>query len=340
MQVNAYLVNFLILNMQNEMELITECRNKILSNQTLTEEMVTQLFNVDDKILSYLSDAANEITRTFQGSKIDVEQLANIKKNYCSEDCSFCSQSAFFDTGIDKYQLMPAEEVVRQATDAKKAGAHSYCLVAAWREPSNKDFEKVCHIIEEVNEKVGISIECSLGFLTIEQATKLKELGVIRYNHNLETSESKFPEICTTHTYQDRIDTLNTARKAGLELCTGGIIGMGETRKQREELVQAISKLNPEEVTVNLLVAFPGTPLELQTPLSLEEILRVFAVLRFLLPKSIIKISGGREVNLDDDGKELLLSGANGIISSGYLTLDGNSMQKDVKMIKEIDLEA
>ena len=235
---------------------------------------------------------------------------------------------------------MSAEEVVRQATDAMKAGAHSYCLVAAWREPSEEDFGKVCHIIEEVNEKVGISIECSLGFLTKQQAEKLKELGVIRYNHNLETSESKFPEICTTHTYQDRIDTLHTARKAGLELCTGGIIGMGETRDQREELVQAIGELNPEEVTVNLLVPFPGTPLELQTPLNLEEILRVFAVLRFLLPKSIIKISGGREVNLNDDGKELLLSGANGIISAGYLTLDGNTMQKDVKMIKEIDLEA
>ena len=179
-----------------------------------------------------------------------------------------------------------------------------------------------------------------MGFLTIQQAKKLKELGVIRYNHNLETSESKFPEICTTHTYQDRIDTLIIAREAGLELCTGGIIGMGETRNQRKELVQAIGKLRPEEVTVNLLVPFPGTPLELQTPLSLEEILRVFAVLRFLLPKSIIKISGGREVNLKDDGKELLLSGANGIISAGYLTLDGNSMQKDVKMIKEIDLEA
>ena len=179
-----------------------------------------------------------------------------------------------------------------------------------------------------------------MGFLTIQQAKKLKELGVIRYNHNLETSESKFPEICTTHTYQDRVNTLNIAREAGLELCTGGIIGMGETRNQREELVQAIGMLHPEEVTVNLLVPFPGTPLELQTPLSLEEILRVFAILRFLLPKSIIKISGGREVNLKDDGKELLLSGANGIISAGYLTLDGNSMQKDVKMIEEIDLEA
>ena len=326
--------------MQNESKLIADCKEKVLRNQNLDQEMINKLFNVDDKLLSNLSQAANEITRTFQGSKIDVEQLANIKKNYCSEDCTFCSQSAFFDTGIDKYQLMSAEEVVRQATDAKKAGAHSYCLVAAWREPSEEDFGKVCHIIEEVNEKVGISIECSLGFLTKQQAEKLKALGVVRYNHNLETSESKFPEICTTHTYQDRIDTLHTARKAGLELCTGGIIGMGETRAQREELVQAIGKLNPEEVTVNLLVPFPGTPLELQTPLSLEEILRVFAVLRFLLPKSIIKISGGREVNLNDDGKELLLSGANGIISAGYLTLDGNTMQKDVKMIKEIDLEA
>ena len=326
--------------MQNESKLIADCKEKVLRNQNLDQEMINKLFNVDDKLLSNLSQAANEITRTFQGSKIDVEQLANIKKNYCSEDCTFCSQSAFFDTGIDKYQLMSAEEVVRQATDAMKAGAHSYCLVAAWREPSEEDFGKVCHIIEEVNEKVGISIECSLGFLTKRQAEKLKELGVIRYNHNLETSESKFPEICTTHTYQDRIDTLHTARKAGLELCTGGIIGMGETRDQREELVQAIGELNPEEVTVNLLVPFPGTPLELQTPLNLEEILRVFAVLRFLLPKSIIKISGGREVNLNDDGKELLLSGANGIISAGYLTLDGNTMQKDVKMIKEIDLEA
>ena len=326
--------------MNDTKQLIINCKDIVFGKRTLTDKMVNELFNIDDKFLRDLSNAANEITRVFQGSKIDVEQLANIKKNYCSEDCTFCSQSAFFDTGIDKYQLMTSEEVVRQATDAKKAGAHSYCLVAAWREPSENDFEQVCHIIKEVNEKVGISIECSLGFLTVVQAKKLKELGVVRYNHNLETSESKFHEICTTHTYQDRINTLHIAREAGLELCTGGIIGMGETRNQREELVQAIGRLDPEEVTVNLLVPFPGTPLELQTPLNLEEIFRVFAVLRFLLPKSIIKISGGREVNLKDDGKELLLSGANGIISAGYLTLDGNSMQKDVKMIEEIDLEA
>ena len=195
-------------------------------------------------------------------------------------------------------------------------------------------------LLKKINDNVGISIECSLGFLTTQQAIKLKKLGVKRYNHNLETSRSKFPEICTTHTYQDRIDTLRIARDAGLELCTGGIIGMGETREQRLELILDLAKINPEEVTMNLLVAVPGTPLELQTPLPIDEILRTFAVIRFILPEAIIKISGGREVNLEDDGEALLLSGANGIISAGYLTLNGNEMKKDLEMIKKINLEA
>ena len=236
--------------------------------------------------------------------------------------------------------LFRSDEILEMARKARDEGAQSYCLVAAWRQPSESDFIKVCDIISQIHEKVGISIECSLGFLTIEQARKLKELGVKRYNHNLETARSKFPQICTTHTYQDRLDTLEIARKAGLELCTGGIIGMGETREQRLELVADLAKIEPEEVTINLLVAIPGTPLELQTPISFEEILRVFAVTRFALPKSIIKISGGREVHLEDSGEELLLSGANGIISAGYLTLGGNPMKKDLEMIKKINLEA
>jgi biotin synthase len=226
------------------------------------------------------------------------------------------------------------------AKKARGEGADSYCLVAAWRQPSAADFEQVCDIITRINEQVGISLECSLGFLTYEQAKKLKGLGVRRYNHNLETARSKFAQICTTHTYQDRIDTLLTARKAGLELCTGGIIGMGETREQRLEMILDLAWLEPEEVTINLLVPMPGTPLELQTTLPFEEILRVFAVTRFALPRAIIKISGGREVHLEDDGQELLLSGANGIISAGYLTLGGNEMKKDLEMIKKINLEA
>jgi biotin synthase len=252
----------------------------------------------------------------------------------------FCGQSAFFNTEIDSYQLLPAEEILKMAKKAKDEGAESYCLVAAWRQPSDSDFLKVCDIISQIRDEVGISIECSLGFLTESQAKTLKELGVKRYNHNLETARSKFPQICTTHTYQDRLDTLHIARSAGLELCTGGIIGMGETRQQRLELISDLARLDPEEVTINLLVAIPGTPLELQTPIPFEEILRVFAVTRFALPKSIIKISGGREVHLEDSGEELLLSGANGIISAGYLTLSGNPMNKDLEMIKKIKLEA
>lgn len=317
---------------------ILECQNRVLAGRKLTASDLESLINTLD--LGALSDAANKITRVFQGNKIDIEQLANIKKNYCSEDCVFCGQSAFFNTGIDSYQLLPAEEILAMAKKAHDEGAESYCLVAAWRQPSDSDFLKVCDIISQIRDKVGISIECSLGFLTIQQATKLKELGVKRYNHNLETARSKFPQICTTHTYQDRLDTLQIARSAGLELCTGGIIGMGETRAQRLELITDLAKIEPEEVTINLLVAIPGTPLELQTPISFEEILRVFAVTRFALPKSIIKISGGREVHLQDSGEELLLSGANGIISAGYLTLSGNPMNKDLEMIKKINLEA
>ncbi len=324
----------------SSLEFIKECQEKVFSGIGISTEDAEKLFNTPEENLKDLAIAANEITRDFNGEKVDVEQLNNIKKNACSEDCTFCGQSAFFDTGIDTYQLPSPEEVVEKATKAKEEGAESYCLVAAWREPSPKDFEKVCKIITEINNKVGISVECSLGFLTPEQARKLKELKVKRYNHNLETAKSKFSEICTTHTYEDRLKTLGIARDAGLELCTGGIIGLGETRSQRLELSLELARLFPEEVTINILVPIPGTPLELQTELPNSEIVRIFSVIRFLLPESVIKISGGRENILDDAGEELLQSGANGIITAGYLTLGGNEAKKDKEMIEKIGFKA
>lgn len=322
------------------LEFIKECQEKVFSGNHITAEDAEKLLNIPEENLKDLARCANEITRDFNGEKVDVEQLNNIKKNACSEDCTFCGQSAFFDTGIETYQLPSPEEVVSKAQKAKEEGAESYCLVAAWREPSRTDFEKVCKIITEINDKVGISVECSLGFLTQEQAKKLKDLKVKRYNHNLETAKSKFPEICTTHTYEDRLETLGIARDAGLELCTGGIIGLGETREQRLELTLELARLYPEEVTINILVPVPGTPLELQTDLPNSEIVRMFSVIRFLLPESVIKISGGRETNLEDSGEELLQSGANGIITSGYLTMGGNEAQKDHAMIEKIGLKS
>jgi len=321
------------------LKFIKECQENVFSGIRISADDAKKLLNIPEENLKDLARCANEITRDFNGEKVDVEQLNNIKKNACSEDCTFCGQSAFFDTGIETYQLPTPEDVVSKAQKAKEEGAESYCLVAAWREPSVTDFDKVCKIITEVNNKVGISIECSLGFLTIEQAKKLKKLKVKRYNHNLETAKSKFPEICTTHTYEDRLKTLGIARDAGLELCTGGIIGLGETREQRLELILELARLYPEEVTINILVPVPGTPLELQTDLPNSEIIRMFSVIRFLLPESVIKISGGRETNLDDSGEELLQSGANGIITAGYLTMGGNEAEKDLKMIEKIGLQ-
>ena len=287
-----------------------------------------------------LASEADRITRHFHGPRVDIEELANIKKNACSEDCSFCAQSALYDTGIDTYQLAPSTEIVEQARRAKDDVAASYCLVAAWRAPPPAEFERVCEIISEINEKVGIKVDCSLGFLLPEQARRLHELGVAKYNHNLETARSKFPEVCTTHTYDDRMDTLRTARDAGLALCTGGIIGMGETRAQRLELALDVASLDPEEITINILTPVPGTPLELQSPLEESEVVRMFAVLRFLAPRATIRVSGGREAVLKDAGESVLRSGANAIITAGYLTTGGRTPAQDAAMIRRIGLEA
>ena len=320
----------------SEQEFILECKENILAGITISTNDIKKLINVSEQNLKILAESANQITREFNGPAIDVEQLYNIKKNACSEDCTFCAQSAFFDTDIDTYKLPPAKEIINAAKKAKDQGAQSYCLVAAWRAPSQKDFENICDTIQQINTKVGIPIECSLGFLTDKQAKHLKLLKVKRYNHNLETARSKFPEICTTHTYQDRINTLMIARNAGLELCTGGIIGMGETRDQRLELALELATLKPEEVTINILVPVQGTPLELETRLPNHELIRMFSIVRFALPESIIKISGGREVNTDDKGQQLLQSGANGIITAGYLTMDGTEPQEDMQLVQKI----
>lgn len=298
------------------------------------------LISVSDESIQALSDAANEITRKHSGNMVDVESLINAKKGKCQEDCSFCSQSAFYKSGIDTYKLLPVETIVQNAMLSKEDGVRSFCLVCAWRGPTKNDFEQICNIINEINQKVGIDVNCSLGFIDEEMAKRLKELRVKRYNHNLEASRSFFSKICSTHTYDDRMNTNMIVKKAGLELCCGGIIGMGETRMQRLELGLDLAMLSPEECPINILVPQKGTPLEAQQRLSLSEILRTIAVFRFLMPKTILKIAGGREVYLSSEQERALLGGANGIITGGYLTIDGNRPADDFEMISKIGLEA
>ena len=326
--------------MSSERDFIIFCKEKVLSGEKISTDEAKKLISVSDDSLQVLSDAANEITRKICGNTIDVEALINAKKGKCQEDCSFCSQSAFYKTEIDTYKLLPPETIVQNAMLAKEDGIKSFCLVCAWRGPTQKDFEQISAIIKKINEEVGIEVNCSLGFINQEMAIELKKLGVKRYNHNLEAPRSFFSKICTTHSYDDRMETNLIVKKAGLELCCGGIIGMGETRMQRLELGIDLAGLNPEECPINMLVPQKGTPLELQTRLSISEILRTIAVFRFLMPKTILKIAGGREVYLANDQEKVLLGGANGIITGGYLTIGGNSPPEDFQMISKIGLDA
>ena len=326
--------------MTSEIDFITLCKDKVLSGQKISDEESEKLINISNDSLHALSDAANEITRKLCGNLVDVEALINAKKGKCQEDCSFCSQSAFYKTDINTYKLLPPETIVQNAMLAKEDGVKSFCLVCAWRGPTEKDFEQICSIIKKINQDVGIEVNCSLGFIGKEMAIELKKLGVKRYNHNLEASRSFFSKICTTHTYDDRMETNLIVKNAGLELCCGGIIGMGETRMQRLELGLDLAGLSPEECPINMLVPQKGTPLELQTRLSITEILRTIAVFRFLMPKTILKIAGGREVYLVNDQEKVLLGGANGIITGGYLTIGGNKPTDDFQMISKIGLEA
>lgn len=321
-----------------DFEFIDSCMKKVINGYTISFDEAERLILTDN--LVKLADSANLITRKFSQDSVDVETLLNAKSGNCPEDCSFCAQSTFYETGITKYPLLPDEIILDKAMEAKMNGAASFCLVCAYREPPQNEFEKICKVIERLRKEVDLEINVSLGFMTPQRAQRLKSLGVKRYNHNLEASESFFSEICKTHDFADRVKTARTVKDAGLELCCGGIIGMGETPKQRIELAFSLSTLEPDEVPINVLIPRKGTPKELENcSINTMDIIRTIAVWRFIMPKTILKIAGGREVYFKDNGKLALQAGANGIITGGYLTTNGNAPNKDIQMIHEIGLD-
>ena len=321
-----------------ESELIDFCMNKVISGDSISFEEAEKLHCSQD-IVS-LAYSANVITRKFNGYSIDVESLLNAKSGGCPEDCSFCAQSSFYNTKIPKYSLLAKQVVVARAKEAERQGASSFCLVCAYRSPPEAEFQQICDTIEALKKEVSIDINASLGFMTLERARKLKSLGIKRYNHNLEASDSYFSQICKTHDFADRVRTAKIVKESGLELCCGGIIGMGETVTQRIELAFALAALNPDEVPINILIPKKGTPMAQIDTITPEEAIRTIAVWRFIMPKVILKLAGGREVHFSDNGRLALRAGANGIISGGYLTTGGNEMSDDLNMIHEIGIPA
>lgn len=324
--------------LMQDFEFIDSCMKEVINGNTISYDEAERLISTDNLIK--LADSANLITRKFSQNSVDVETLLNAKSGNCPEDCSFCAQSTFYETGITKYPLLPDEIILDKAVEAKMNGAASFCLVCAYREPPQNEFEKICKVIERLRKEVDLDINVSLGFMTPQRAQRLKSLGVKRYNHNLEASESFFSQICKTHDFADRVKTARTIKDAGLELCCGGIIGMGETPKQRIELAFSLSTLEPDEVPINILIPRKGTPKELENcSINTMDIIRTIAVWRFIMPKTILKIAGGREIYFKDNGKLALQAGANGIITGGYLTTNGNAPNKDIQMIHEIGLD-
>jgi biotin synthase len=312
--------------------------NKVLTGGSITFEEAERLLTTDDFIV--LAGCANTITRTFNGDTVDVEALINAKSGRCPEDCSFCAQSSFYDTGITKYPLLPKDVLVENARKAKEWGATSFCLVCAYRDPPEDDFQQICETIAEIRSRVDIDVNVSIGFMTPARARKLRQLGVKRYNHNLEAAESYFSKICKTHDFADRVNTARIVKEAGLELCSGGIIGMGEGKKERLELAFSLASLSPDEVPINILIGRDGTPMAGFDPIDAFDAIKTIAVWRFIMPKAILKIAGGREVHLKDKDRLALKAGANGIITGGYLTTGGNTPNKDIAMIREIGLKA
>jgi biotin synthase len=279
---------------------------------------------------------ANQVRQKSVGSYIELCSIMNAKSGLCAQDCKFCAQAGCHHTGITNYPLKKKEEILEAARRAKSIGAQRFDIVTSGDTLSKEELNRVCDCIAEITNEVGISMCASLGSLTEEALGLLKEAGLSRYHHNIETSPRFFPNIVTTHTFQDRVNTIKAAKSVGLQVCSGGIIGMGETLEDRIDMALCLKELNVDSAPINVLVPIKGVFLETQEPLSCVEAIRTIAIFRIILKDKIIKIAAGRESILKDFQSMAFMAGANGMLIGGYLTLKGREVSSDWKLVEEI----
>lgn len=316
-------------------DLISSVEDLVLSAGRLSREEAYRLLEVPDEHVMHLAAAADRVRFRFKGTEFDSCSLINARSGRCSEDCAFCAQSARHRTDCQVYDLRPEQDFLDAARAAQQAGATRFCSVTSGGALSDRDFDNLIRSLQRVRSEVRIALDASLGFLTEERAARLRAAGVTRYNHNLETSSDFYPAICTTHTFEQRVDTVKKAQNAGFSACCGGIIGMGETQTQRVDLAFTLAELGVDCVPVNILIPRPGTRLEHMAPLEPLEIIKTISLFRLILPSATIKIAGGRETNLGDFQGLALRAGANGMIIGGYLTTSGRSLEADLKLIRQ-----
>jgi biotin synthase len=320
------------------LNVLDRVRSQVLEGgRGLSEPDILACLQLGDDQLSELLDLAHQVRLRWCGDSVEVEGIVSIKTGGCPEDCHFCSQSGRFESPVRAFRL-DVEEMVQAARETRATGATEFCIVAAVRGPDERLLAEVRTGIEAIRaDGNDIQIACSLGILTPEQLDELVEMGVHRYNHNLETARSHFAAVVTSHTWDERFDTLQLVSDAGLEVCCGGILGMGESVEQRAEFAAQLAALSPHEVPLNFLDPRPGTPFADLPMLTSGDALRAIAAFRLAMPRTILRFAGGREVTLGDLGtRDGLLGGINAVIVGNYLTTLGRSATDDLELLDEL----
>lgn len=306
---------------------------RVLAGEPLGRDDGLAILGAPDEDLLKLLDAAFSVRQVYFGRDVNLHVLCNAKSGACGEDCTFCSQSAVASSRIEKYPLKNVDDILAGAREAQRLGAVKYCTVISGRAPSERDLETICEALQRIKAETAIHLCVSVGLLTHERAVRLKEAGADRINHNLETSRSFFPRICTTHQYEDRVETIVAAKAAGLEICSGGLMGMGETAEDRVELALALRELGVHSMPVNFLDPREGTPLANRPRLSPQDCLRALVMFRMINPRTDIRAAGGREALLGPL-QVFSLYVANSIFTQGYLTTAGQGYTEDIAMIE------
>lgn len=320
-------------------DILDTARTQVLDGGVgLSESQVLEVLRLSDDRLEDLLTLAHDVRMAWCGPEVEVEGIISLKTGGCPEDCHFCSQSGLFESPVRAARL-DIPSLVEAAKQTAKSGATEFCIVAAVRGPDARLLAQVAAGIEAIRNEVEIDIACSLGMLTQDQVDQLAAMGVHRYNHNLETSRSYFPNVVTTHTWEERWDTLRMVRDAGMEVCCGGILGMGESLEQRAEFTADLASLEPDEVPLNFLNPRPGTPFGDLDVLPASEALRAVAAFRLALPRTILRFAGGREITLGDLGAQKgILGGINAVIVGNYLTTLGRPAEQDLDLLDTLQM--
>lgn len=326
----------------NNQTRIADLGNRVLAGGEISREEASFLFSLSSSADIYdLMSWANRIREQFKGNKVHLCSIVNAKAGSCSENCSFCSQSSFYQTGSPKYGFVDPEPLDEAASEANQNGVTAVGLVAAWKGLNEGPMlDEVCDRIREMKEGGKTRPDASLGIIKDQKvADRLKEAGLECYGHNLESSRRFFPEHCTTHTYEDRLETIGYLKKAGIKICSGGIIGMGERVEDRCDLAFELKEIDANVVPVNFLNPIEGTPLENIPPVPPLQLLQTVACFRFILPRKEIMIAGGRTVNLRDLQSMVFMAGASALMVGNYLTTLNQSVEKDLQMLRDLGLD-